>query len=240
MRDTEAVEHGVGGGHGRQRHVEAVRPARSHQPMGEHQRRFRLSAPGLVLDHEEGRAGRQLDRTRPLLHGTQDGRRVDQYVVVHSIAGVGREHARLFDGAVRSFPRMIPVASEVLEGFRLAIGKPLLVGADPVGQYGETRQGVGRRAYPFTAERGHIRWNAEQIVRLADELPRRLDSGSAEIAPQRGDALPSGRVRGRSVMSGHRGYQGAPRTMPRSVRQLEEVVFGIEQAQPARAVIVEA
>ena len=52
--------------------------------------------------------------------------------------------------------------------------------------------------------------------------------------------FPLRRCPGGSVVSGDRGYQGAPRTMPRSVRQLEEVVFGVEQAQPARAMIVEA
>ena len=58
IRIREPIEHRIGRRHAGQRDVETVRRTASHQAMGEHQRRLRLAAAGLVLDHEQGRAGR--------------------------------------------------------------------------------------------------------------------------------------------------------------------------------------
>ena len=134
MRSRQSVEHRVCRSHRGQRHVDAVRAPRRHQAIGKHERRLGLPAAGLILDHEERRAGRQLDSPSPRLHRT-GGMRADQRVVVQTAADFRRQHTGLFDRTCRSFTCLFdPVRPDL--PLRIAVGKPLLAGPDPIRQDG--------------------------------------------------------------------------------------------------------
>ena len=239
VRLAEAAEHGVCGRHGRQRDIEAVRPSRRHQAMGEHQRRFGLAAARFVFDYEQGGAVGQLHRARPFLHGARSRALFDQRVIAETAAASGRQYSRLGDGAFRLLPRPAPICVDVPAVRGSAIGKPLLVGTDPVGDNGEAREREGSAARATRVDGRQLRRRRKQFVRKTDEFGRRIHSPFAEIRSQpRTSAMERIRRWRRTVVAGDCGDQRPPCAPPNRLRQPEETVVAVEQAQTAGAMVV--
>ena len=146
MRGGEPIEHGIGRRHRGKRDVKTLSATRSHQSMGNHQRRFGLAAAGLVFDHEECRPGRQLHGPRPFLHRARCRSGAEQTVIFEIAADTCWQYPGVLDRLGSPLAGVAPIGVELLLWF--PVGEPVLVGPDPVRQYSEAGESVGRPPDP--------------------------------------------------------------------------------------------
>ena len=149
---------------------------------------------------------------------------------------IRRPHASLRDRPSRSASGVVPVRIEPLN--RLTVGKPLLVGPDPIRQNGKTGESVRRPLRPPPVKSRQARWQREQRMHLLNELVRRLDTRLAEVGPQPNETLVEHGLRRRPMVAGDSRNQGPPNLSAGPFRQLERLGGGIEQTQPPGTVVV--
>ena len=229
---VEAVEHGVGGSHGRQREVETLGATCGHQSMRKHQAGFRLPAAGFVFDDEQRRPRRELHVPSPFLHRARHRLRADQLAVTDLPARRRREHASLANCPPSPFERVLPIRLEVFGWFPIA--EPPLVGTDPIGQHRKARNGEGRTFCRSVADENVVR-NGHQFVHALYKRDSRLDAGFAEVLLEFAVGLEDRRF---AVMTRDGGHQRLPNESVRRGGELEDRSLLTEQAESARSVVV--
>ena len=187
----EALEHRVRGRHGWQGHVDALRLASGHQAVRQHHRGLRLAAAGLVFDDEQGWAVGKIDRLRPPLHRAWTGIR-QQRAVIQAGSRWDGQHAGFVQRLHSLLLRPLPVEAQV-DGFGLRrigldalVREPLLIGAEPIRQDGDSGQSEGCWPHLFLCQ-SNIGWRVEQGPCVRCELAGRVNAGSAKDRTQRGE-----------------------------------------------------
>ena len=183
VRSGETVEHCIGRRHRRQSHVQAIRGAGCDQPVSEHQRRFRLAAARLVLDHEQGRPRRERYVLCPSLHRARLRPSADQIAISELSAG-GKPAARL-PPAPRAMPAVVRNSNmpPCLEPDRHRETTPDWSRSSP-----PTRQGPPRRRCALGVpqiRRWNVPWRSEHVICRPDEPVCGVDPCRPKSPPRR-------------------------------------------------------